>query len=545
MNSTSDGNSIACEYRTVCMTIKKALKANLPRALKKRLAIMCYSINNARQWSFAFLNWMAYSNNVLVEHDQTTLTFILFFFLRCPERGFKLRNGELHECLNNFGRLYPNSWSTKKISFLFHIDFLHYTARSMITNIDLYFELVRTKEFIIKNHSKAQKAIHYPELNRLKRLKSENKSSPGDNSIIKDKKKVKRKELSKDIKDINGLLKQIAEDSATKVQSELNSNTSILQIINWLHSNNDHLHTKSPNYFPMANGFTDEFIPLSLNCAKSLCDRGYQWDKYISCFKSNEMEGMYCETDGFAINLTLKSLETNSTKSIDNPHDKSTFTMATKINNLPAKNGIRFMTALNPSAKSSLITGNHCFVDPGLRQVYSAMIKHSNNKSKKYVAMSSQRYKHLTHVKSSQAHSNRVSSGIQNIISELGITKTFLDYLLLMNTHWKALRKVYSQKSFKQWRFRRFTLKQKLMDLMYKELCTSKKQVANFYLNDKKRQKQSTGKLSVQESNTTVFWGNGGKNNVRGCIAVPNRNFIYSLCLKTKVFTIHVGYNSR
>eukprot|EP00835_Amoeboradix_gromovi_P006798 NODE_890_length_3403_cov_0.243039.p2 type:complete len:243 gc:universal NODE_890_length_3403_cov_0.243039:790-62(-) len=173
---------------------------------------------------------------------------------------------------------------------------------------------------------------------------------------------------------------------------------------------------------------------------------------------------------------------------------------------------LRHLGRLDKEALIQLRDVDCVFVDPGKKFIYST----------ESVSFSCKQYKHLmfTNAYQKELKRGKEKHGILKIEDLLSKTRTFLDYLDALAPYMKQMNWFYSQKCFKEWRFRRFGLKQKIKYMMYNELVTGEKTLTNFKLSDKERKKQKIKKGTLKRA---ICWGSGGKAHVKGCDPVPNR----------------------
>lgn len=477
-------------HQTIVRLLKNSI--NCPQKSKKINTIVT-GLSNARIWAFLFLNWYTETTGDVFPFGTTVtaLVFVLRYFVRDERRGTLYLSSDLHGHLNAFSSMYPSCRATDLSSFVIHGNQFNLIAGQMMTNITLYHEQFLSNDYLVTAMHKKKRstsrqffrAIVTFQYEKVVRPYVQNKPDP----IARIRWMAKR-------------LKQLDPSIVT----------------DW--------------YYPKAH-FSDAFIPFDLLSIQKLFGKDTQWHNHFNCRKDVSMT---LSTDGFSAHFCVKrskprvfEVQKGRVIPINNyPNEKQSFDDVKKHRDLPSLKGLRFLDKLSPRALNALGESGRVSCDPGKKFIYTATVDN------KVVSMSSGRWKHLMMTPQFIKYDNMRQREIKTELNTLSGTTTLMTYLGVLECAFTRLRAVFGSLGYKQWRFRRFGLRQKVNIVIEQELQTGVKRVDNFYFDDERRKRQKPEKIKKKP---IIYWGDGSVGHVTGNPPVPNRKLVYALCKRNVV----------
>eukprot|EP00835_Amoeboradix_gromovi_P001751 NODE_87_length_21935_cov_0.397142.p2 type:complete len:735 gc:universal NODE_87_length_21935_cov_0.397142:3587-5791(+) len=530
---------------TISMTLEKALFHQGGKIKRNKLDRVVSGISKASFWVYLFLNWYTQETSDLypiADQCQTSITFLLYYFVHCETRGRKLHGSKTHLLLNRFATMYPNSRQIDLSDIKIDSNLFNNTATSIMNACKLYQKLLNEDdEFYIK---KLQKAIVSGQFMRWERAHI----TPTKNMTY---------ELYAKSRNISRALFTLEfRYNINKNVNQENHNTHFK--FKWLRKQ---VFKRDPRcadiYMYPTSQFKVDRLTIDLKTMQSLFGNKTEWKDHFDTTKMGINPLLLTtmktiKTDGFTVQFVFEKqrqvqymtkqrpsfpfYEWNTKEpgpyeklcpQVDYPDDKPRFDNIKSCPYLPKKHGIRFLNTLNKMAIDQIKKEHMVCVDPGIKLVYCAKA------GQDIVSMSNGRHHHLLMSKPFRNYDQKRKRGIQTQLDLLSMTRRLDDYLEAVNHVFNDLSNVFGDLEYRKWRFRKDGLRRKIDDLVYMELMTGKKQCANFYFNDKRRAKQ-TFKVKDHE-HRNIYWGDGSYGHGKVNAVVPNKRLIYALCKKARV----------
>eukprot|EP00835_Amoeboradix_gromovi_P002389 NODE_135_length_18075_cov_0.518413.p2 type:complete len:686 gc:universal NODE_135_length_18075_cov_0.518413:3517-1460(-) len=550
MDTSSCLSNNPTRKQTISMTLEKALFHQDGKIKKAKIDRVVSGILRSVFWVYLFLNWYAQETGNLypiADQCQTSITFLIYYFIRCESRGRKLYGSQVHLLLNRFATMYPNSRLIDLSDIKIDLNTFNSSATSIMNACKLYHKLLNEDpEFYIK---KIKKSI----VSRQFMSWESNHITP--TKAIKDDLYSRSRNISR---------------ALVKLELKFRPSHDALSKVNWLRQQ---VYLRDPRcadlYLYPTSQFKVDRLTIDLKTMQSSFGNTTQWDHHFDAKKMNMDPSLLktmktIKTDGFTVQFVLekrREVEYNSKERtrfplhewnkesnveeklvpvVDYPIDKPTFGAIKNYSTLPKKNGMRLLNKLNRGAIDTLKQEPMVCIDPGIKFVCCA--KAGDN----IVCMSSGRHHHLLMTNKFRKYDQLRKRPIQSYLDALSVTRTLDTYLEAVDNGFVVLSNVFGDLEYRKWRFRRDSLRRKIDDLVYMELMTGKKQCSNFYFNDKRRAKQSyrikerpkgrSKPVRIQEyEKRNIYWGDGSYGHSKGNAVVPNKRLIYKLCKRARV----------